>query len=101
MGGTSGLFVVGFAGDVGVDAAGFEVEFGALETFKGPAVDVDFDGGEVGFVVDGVDFVHFWDEEGDFAGLGEGDAVFFQDGVVLVGAVVETAEAGFGEDVFP
>ena len=100
MGGASGLFVVGFAGDVGVDAASFEVEFGALESFKGPSVDVDFHGGQVGLVVDGVDFVHFGNKEGDLAGLGEGYAVFFQDSVFLVGAVVEAAEAGFGEDVF-
>ena len=96
-----GYSLLALPGDVGEDAAGFQIELGALQTFERPAVDVDLDGGQVGLVVYLVDFVHFWNEEGHFAGLGEGDAVLFQQGVFFVGAVVEAAEAGLGEDVFP
>ena len=88
-----------FLGHHLLDGAGFQVVADALEAAQVVAVHVDFHGGTVGEVVHLVDFVDFGDEQADFAGFDHGGAVALQLGPVVAPAVVNAAEAGFGEGV--
>ena len=83
----------------GRDPAGLWVVAAAAPAAEVYAVDMDLRRGAGGQVVHLVNLVDVGDEQGDLSGLVLGDAVLLQQGVVVLRAVVEAAEAGLGHGV--